>query len=54
MTEADRTKLVIILHQFTAAELLTAMEIAAMIQFMDGRGYSITVPTQPTHKETNT
>jgi hypothetical protein len=41
MTEADRTKLTILLHQFTAAERLSAMEIHAMLQFVEGRGFSI-------------
>lgn len=51
MTESERIKLTIILHQFTAASRLTSMEISAMLQFMDGRGYSITAPILPTHKE---
>jgi hypothetical protein len=51
VTESERIKLTIILHQFTAASRLTSMEISAMLQFMDGRGYSITAPILPTHKE---
>ena len=42
MTESDRTKLVILLHQFTPAERLSAMEIATVLEFIEGRGFTIT------------
>jgi hypothetical protein len=45
MTEAERIKLTIILHQHTPAERLSAMEIRTILEFMEGRDYSITAPT---------
>jgi hypothetical protein len=44
MTEAERIKLTILLHQYTPAERLTAMEIRTVLEFIEGRGYSIERP----------
>jgi hypothetical protein len=57
MTEADRTKLVILPHQFTPAERLSAMEIATVLEFIEGRGFTITkddnqLPSRPTSEIT--
>ena len=41
MTEAERIKLTILLHQYTPAERLSAMEIATVLQFMEQRDYTI-------------
>ena len=35
MTESERIKLTILLHQYTPAERLTAMEIATILEFID-------------------
>jgi hypothetical protein len=45
MSEAERIKLTILLHQHTPAERLSSMEINAMLQFMEQRDYLITAPT---------
>lgn len=50
MTEAERIKLTILLHQHTPAERLSSMEINAMLQFMEQRDYTISVPTPITPK----
>jgi hypothetical protein len=42
MTEAERIKLTILLHQFTPAERLSAMEIRTVLEFIEGRGFTIT------------
>jgi hypothetical protein len=42
MTESERIKLTILLHQYTPAERLTAMEIATILEFIEGRGFTIT------------
>jgi len=42
MTESERIKLTILLHQYTPAERLTAMEIATILEFIEGRGFRIT------------
>ena len=47
MTEAERIKLTILLHQHTPAERLSAMEIATVLEFMEGRDYQIIVPATP-------
>lgn len=48
MTEAERIKLTILLHQHTPAERLSAMEIATVLEFIEGRGFTITPPTPST------
>jgi hypothetical protein len=47
MTESERIKLTILLHQHTPAERLRAMEIATCLEFMEGRDYQIIAPEQP-------
>jgi hypothetical protein len=42
MTESERIKLTILLHQYTPAERLSAMEIATILEFIEGRGFTIT------------
>jgi hypothetical protein len=50
MTESERIKLTILLHQYTPAERLTAMEIATILEFIEGRGFTITQDeTTPRH-----
>jgi hypothetical protein len=44
MTEAERIKLTILLHQHTPAERLSAMEIRTILEFIEGRDYKITAP----------
>jgi hypothetical protein len=50
MTDAERIKLTILLHQHTPAERLSSMEISAMLQFMEQRDYLITAPTKEISK----
>jgi hypothetical protein len=52
VTEAERIKLTILLHQHTPAERLSAMEIRTVLEFMEGRDYSITAPIACPTKET--
>jgi hypothetical protein len=51
VTEADRVKLTIILHQHTPAERLSAMEIRTILEFIEGRGYGISIPTETITKK---
>jgi hypothetical protein len=46
MTEAELRELVVLLHAKTPAERLSAMEIRTIIEFLDGRGYSISKPKE--------
>ena len=46
MTEAERITLTILLHQHTPAERLSAMEIRTILEFIEGRGYGISIPTE--------
>jgi hypothetical protein len=47
VTDADRIKLTILLHQHTPAERLSAMEIRTILEFIEGRGYGISIPQPP-------
>ena len=51
MTEQERIKLTILLHQHTPAERLSSMEISAMLEFMEQRDYAITAPKPSTSKD---
>jgi hypothetical protein len=46
VTDADRLKLTFLLHQHTPAERLSAMEIRTILEFIEGRGYGISIPTE--------
>ena len=45
MTEAERIKLTILLHQHTPMERLSNMEARTVFEFLEQRGYEITAPT---------
>ena len=46
MTESELRELVVLLHAKTPAERLSAMEIRTIIEFIEGRGYQISSPSQ--------
>jgi hypothetical protein len=51
VTETEKTKLTILLHQHTPAERLTAMEIQTVLEFIEGCGFTISKDYQPQPKE---
>jgi hypothetical protein len=47
VTEAERITLTILLHKHAPAERLSAMEIRTILEFIEGRGYGISIPQPP-------